>query len=163
MNSQKGFSLVELIVVMSIITILSSIAMMSWNRLTTKSNIESQIKTLHADLMSIRLEALYGKRPRSVVVNGKNFMVYSSSVTTVPALLTKSFKFNFILNGTGNTVTFDTSGMTNGTERTICIDQYNDTTKVNDAYVDSLVISQARINLGKRGGGDCDSSNVTQK
>jgi hypothetical protein len=65
-------------------------------------------------------------------------------------------------NSSGNNITFDTSGLASGTEKSICIVPVS-TTEVNDAAVDSLVISAARINLGKRTGGDCETGNVTQK
>ncbi|HZV82819.1 MAG TPA: type II secretion system protein [Geobacteraceae bacterium] len=159
----RGFTLVEMIIVMSIIAILSSIAVLNWNRMTTKSNIEGQIKSVHADLMTVRAEALYGKRARSVVLSGKEYRVYSSSVVTSSPLATKSFKFNFIPSG-DNKVTFDTSGMTNGTQVSICVDPYNDKTIANDAAIDSLVVSQARINLGKRDeGGNCVTGDIKQK
>lgn len=159
----RGFTLVEIIIVMAIVAILSSIAVMNWNRLTTKSNIEGQIKTVHADLMTVRMEALYGKKARSVVVSGKEFRIYSSSVVTASPLDKKSFKFNFVPSG-DNKITFDASGMTNGTEVSVCVDPVGDLTVANDAAVDSLVVSQARINLGKRDeGGTCVTGNIKQK
>lgn len=149
----RAFSLVELLTVIAIIAILSSIAVLSWNRMTTKGNMEAQIKTVFSDMMTIRSEALYRKRERSVVASGNEFRVYSSSAITSTPLETKTFKFNFT--GT-NTVTFDTSGMTNGVVA-ICVDPFP-----NGAAVDSLIVSQAKIDLGKRGGG-CAPANIQQK
>jgi prepilin-type N-terminal cleavage/methylation domain-containing protein len=166
MRTERGFTLVELLVVMSIITIFCAIATVQWNRLMIKNGIETQIKTVHADLMGIRLEALYGKRERSVIVSGKLFKIYSSTVTTVTPLRTTSFKYNFI-NADGSasaTITFDTSGMANGTQTSLCVDPYGDPTQAIDAAVDSVVVSQARINLGKRDeGGGCDQNGIKQR
>jgi prepilin-type N-terminal cleavage/methylation domain-containing protein len=150
----RAFSLVELLTVIAIIAILSSIAVLSWNRMTTKGNMEAQIKTVFSDMMTIRSEALYRKRERSVVISGNEFRVYSSSVITSTPLETKKFKFNF---AGANTVTFDTSGMTNGVVVAICVDP-----SPNGAAVDSLVVSQAKIDLGKRGG-SCAPTNIQQK
>ena len=170
MRTNRGFTLVELLVVISIITILTTIATLSWNQMSMKAAIEGQIKTLHADLMSVRLEALYAKRSRSAVVTANTFAVYSSAVTAGTPVLSRTFKYKFVSTGSNtpaaDTITFDTSGMTNGTQITLCIDAYNDTLKTSDAYVDSLVVSQARINLAKRPeGGHCDTgtSGVTQR
>ncbi len=159
----RGFTLVELIIVMSIIAILSAIAVMNWNRMTTKSNIESQVKTVQADLMTVRTEALYGKRARSVVISGKEFRLYSSDVVTSSPLSKKSFKFNFVPTG-DNKVTFDTSGLMSGSQVSLCVNPSGDLTVANDAAVDSLVVSQARINLGKRDeGGACVTDDIKQK
>lgn len=168
MNS-RGFTLVELIVVLSIIAILSTIATLGWNRMVMKSAVEGQVKTIHGDLMSLRLEALYSKRPRSVTFSGKEFKIYSSDVTTGTPVSTRTFSYNFKHNlGSSNSVTFDTSGMANASQGTVCVNAFNETVlfQASDAYVDSLVISQARINLAKRPeGGQCNatSSGVTQR
>ena len=163
MKAVRGFTLVELIVVISIIAILTSIATLSWNRMVMKNALESQVKTVHADMMGTRLEALYSKRPRSVVISGKVFTLYSSDVTTVAPIASKTFKYDFKPSG-ATTVTFDTSGMMNGTQISICVDPYNDFTVALDAAVDSIVVSQARINLGKRDeGGNCVTGDIKQK
>jgi prepilin-type N-terminal cleavage/methylation domain-containing protein len=163
MKAVRGFTLVELIVVISIIAIITSIATLSWNRMVIKNAIESQIKRVHADMMGIRLEALYSKRPRSVVINGNVFNIFSSAVTTVSPISSRTFKYNFKPTG-ASTVTFDTSGMANGTQNSFCVDPYNDFTVALDAAVDSIVVSQARINLGKRDeGGSCVTGDIKQK
>jgi prepilin-type N-terminal cleavage/methylation domain-containing protein len=163
MKAASGFTLVELIVVISIIAIISSIATLSWNRMVMKNTIESQVKTVHADMMGVRLDALYGKRARSVIFNGKTFNIYSSTVTTVAPVSSRTFKYNFKPTGS-STVNFDTSGMANGTQSTFCVDPYNDFNVALDAAVDSIVVSQARINLGKRDeGGNCVTGDIKQK
>jgi prepilin-type N-terminal cleavage/methylation domain-containing protein len=161
----RGFTLVELIIVIAIMGILMAIATHNWQAMQLKTGVESQIKTMHADLMAIRLQALYRKQPRSVVISGQQFRVYSSTEITSTPLETKQLGYA-VWNNAGTTLTsliFDAQGLMNGSERTICILPTNDTLVVNDAAVDSLVVSQARINLGKRTGGDCKSGNVEQK
>ena len=166
MKNSEGFSLVELIVVISILAILITTATLGWDSMKRKQAIEDQIRTLFADMMSVRSEALYTKRDRSVVVTGNSFKVYSSSVIIGTPLSAKSFKYNFTFKpvGTSLDVTFDTSGLMTGSPGSVCVDPYNDLTEQIDAAVDSIIISQGRINLGKRDeGGQCDSNGIKQK
>lgn len=162
MKTARGFTIVEIIVVLTIMFILMVLATRSWNRMTIKSAVEGQTKTLFSDLMNVRMEAFYAKRDRSVVIDGTNFKVYSSSVTSGNPVLTKSFLYNFKPTG-ANTITFDTSGMVNGSQNSLCVDAFGTLLESSDAAVDSLVISQARINLGKRTGVTCVTGNITQR
>lgn len=155
---QGGFTLVELIITIAIMAILLSIATLNWNEMQRKSAIESQVKTMHADLMEVRLQALYGKRKRSVVLSVKQFAIYSSNETSVTPISRKDLSYPIAWNS-GNTVTFESSGLTN-TEKSICVDPSSD----NPGAIDSIVISTARINIGKRqSGGSCVTGNIDQK
>lgn len=156
MKTNRGFSLVELIVVISIITILTTIATLSWNRMSTKAAVEGQIKTVHADMMRVRLEALYAKRERRVKVEGSTFKIYSSDVETAAPLEEKSFKYPF--NAT-KVIIFNTSGLASGYEGSVCVTP----SAANDSYVDSLVVTDGRISLGKKTGGGCVSADITKR
>jgi prepilin-type N-terminal cleavage/methylation domain-containing protein len=162
MNS-RGFTLVELIVVLALITILTTLGTMSWKRMSMKSAVEGQIKTVHADMMKIRLEALYGKRERRVKFNGKTFNIYSSNVETTTPLEAKSFKYPFKYATTRSAFVFNTSGMASGYEGSVCVDPYSNLAIKSDAAVDSLVITDGRISLGKRIGDGCVSDDITKK
>lgn len=166
MNSQ-GFSLVELLVVMLLMGIMGTIATLNWQEMKVKSDTETQAKTLYADLASIRLQALYGKRARTVRIDNQVFKVYSSTDTSGNPIETKKLTYKTVWNSTSllttGSLTFDAQGLMNGNERSICILPTGDTIDVSSATVDSLVISQARINLGKRTGGDCNRDNIEQK
>ena len=80
--SERGFSLVELVVVMALMGILLSIGLLQFNSYSTKGKIESQLKMMKSDLAEVRVQALFQKRPRAVVISGTQFSVYSSVVTS---------------------------------------------------------------------------------
>lgn len=159
MNS-RGFTLIEMVVVMAVIAILASIATLNWNRMIVKSAIEGQIRTVHTEMMRLRLEALYAKRERRVEFVGKTFNIYSSDVKTSSPLEVKTFKYPF---DKDIDFIFNTSGMASGSNGSVCVNPYVDLAHANDAAVDSLVVSAGRITLGKRTGGECVSNDITKK
>lgn len=157
MRTDRGFTLVELVVVISIIVILTTIATLSWNRMSMKAAVEGQIKTIHADMMRIRLEALYAKQERLVKVEGSTFKIYPSNVDTDEPLEVKSFKYPF--NAT-KVIIFNTSGLASGYEGSVCVTP----SVANDSYVDSLVVTDGRISLGKKTTGEaCVSDKITKR
>ena len=151
----RGFTLVELLVVITIVIILSTLATLVWNRMSTKAAIEGQIKTVHADMMRIRLEALYSKQARRVEVAGNTFRIYPADVNTDTPVEVKSFKYEF--KNISSAFVFNTSGMASGYEGSVCVD------KVSDAFVDSLVVTDGRISLGKNTGTNCVSAQITKR
>jgi len=159
---EDGFTLLEVLTVMAIIGILLGIATLQFNEMSKKAAIEGQVQTLHADLMAARLKALYGKRDRTVRIIGRQFSLYSSTVTSVIPEQQKTMTFPVFAN-TSTDITFDSNGLTTNL-LSLCIDPLNDLSKSNPASVDSLVVSQARINIGKRrAGGACGTATIDQQ
>lgn len=161
---QRGFSLVELLTVMAIVGILLTVSTMAFSRMQTNSMIESQVRTLQSDLLELRQQALYGKRPRSVVISGQSFSVYSSATITATPLRSKTLRFPMVWSSSG-TLTFDSQGLTGvgGGERALCVTPTGSLSQLNSASVDSLVISDAQIDVGIRTGGTCNSDSIDQK
>lgn len=159
---QSGFTLIELVAVMAIIGILLSIATYNFNRTQTKTAVEKEVATIHSTLMSIRLEALTSKTPRSVTLSGKQFNVYSSSIITPTPITTVPLAFPVVMNLTPGRINFDATGLlvdNDGvlltTDITICVDPTGNLGS-NPGNSDSVEISATRIYMGKRNsGGAC--------
>lgn len=151
---QRAFSLIELIVIMGIMTILLSIATLSFNQWSRKAAIEAQTRVLLSDLTGARLEAVSGKQRRSIVLNPDSYSLknYSSADESSTGggtiVYTKILKYPIAsMSGvfSGNHVVFNTRGFVEippyPTIRTI--------PSYSGAAFDCIVISAARNNIGK--------------
>ena len=156
---QNGFSLVELVVVIAILAILLSIATLQFNQYIKKSVIEGQVRTMYTDLMTVRSQALFEKRDRTVTVTATTFSVYSSNLATGTPVLQRVLKYNVTNSSMPYTVKFNSRGVIDGVNASICIEPSD-----NPAAIDSLVLFTTRIQMGKRNAGaTCNSENITTK
>jgi len=151
----RGFSLIELIIVIAVIAIGSSIATMNFNQWMKKSNIEQETRELYSDLNEARLQSIYTKRRHSIVLKTTNNYVlkqYSSlnEATTAGTELQSKTTKNQMTKENGDAfdadtlVLFNTRGFTSNVN-TIRINP------MNVAAFDCVIISEARTNLGKMG------------
>jgi prepilin-type N-terminal cleavage/methylation domain-containing protein len=157
---QNGFSLVELVTVMSIISILLAIGTLGFNSMQRKYGIDNQTRTLYADLMEIRVKSMYKKKSHFVSLAADTFVFYSSGTRTNPAgeVLRKRLAFPVTWNVNGALIEFDSQGLTTD-QRSICVNQ-NETAP----NVDSIVVSMARVNMGKRKvNGGCNAGDIDIK
>lgn len=150
--NKRGFSLIELIVVIGLIGILLSLVTFGFSQYSKKSKMSSQTRLLYGDLMEYRSRALYEKKNWTFNFSSTRYGIYSSVTTTVPPVATVSFTYPVVFNVTK--IVFDSRGMANDSG-TVCI---SDT---NEAVVDSVVISTTRVQIGKRKEGfSCASTNI---
>jgi prepilin-type N-terminal cleavage/methylation domain-containing protein len=78
-RNSKGFSLVELIVVIGIIAIFLSISTISFNSWQVKHKMEAQIREMVSDFNEIRIRALTTKQRHSITFNASSYVFRSYS------------------------------------------------------------------------------------
>lgn len=156
--NNKGFSLVELIVIIAIMGTLMAIVTLDFNSMQRKAQIERQTRELFADLNQARIDSVHRKLRHSIVMqpDSYTFKRYSSeneSRNTGTILSTRNVSYQ-ITKRTGASAAdditeFDIRGFTND----------DDTFRINPvgtaAQVDCIVISVGRTNLGKMEGTTC--------
>ena len=174
-HRQKGFSLVELLVVISIIGILSGIAFISIGTMRARYAVEKTIKDLYTDLMNSRVSAMQRNRPHFVVFTPVQYTVYEDTAPTpdgdgnldagadakiqtvdldpsypiaYPAGWTGVDVFQFNAKGL---VPKNVTGSPKGINGVVTINV--NTTVV--AEYDCLLISQIKLTLGKMNGANC--------
>lgn len=154
---QDGFSLIELIVVIGISAVLMAIATLNFNQMMRKSAIESQVKMLYSELVSIRVQAKFQKQARRVGLNSNQVILYSPDLTKSPDVQ-KDLSYPIEWGGASE-ILFDTQGLTNlpaTGNKSICIQGDN------PATYDSIVVFKTRIQMGKKKDplGGCNRDNI---
>jgi prepilin-type N-terminal cleavage/methylation domain-containing protein len=166
MKNCAGFSLIEIIMTIAIMSIVVSISTISFNSWTSKSNIEKQTRELFTDLSEARTKAFTQKKVHGIVFQPTSYVMksYSSETEYVDStaaatkgivVATKTLKFTLTKTDTTSDITntpviFDTSGFTNDWYTIIV----NPTTA--QAALNCVVTSSARANMGKMNGTNCD-------
>jgi prepilin-type N-terminal cleavage/methylation domain-containing protein len=162
--TSRGFTLIEVLVVIAIIGILSSIGTFQFSQYTTKSAIERQTREMYTDMIEQRSKALFEKKSRGVRVTASTFALYSSASDGDPRVLngnpfvTTTLRYPIISNNYKDII-FDTGGMLDtASSQSICV------TEANSASIDSIIVSETRIRLGKlKEGTDCASDHINAK
>ncbi len=155
--NERGFTLVELLIVVALIGILSGLATYEFKREQRKSIIEAEVRDMYTEIVNARLQSFYTKQPRAVIVSGTDFKVVDA--TSGATLSSMTLKHPVVLNTTDNRLEFATSGLTFGAFSSVCIEQAD-----NPGFIDSIVISAAKVNMGKRvSGGDCGTGTIVQR
>jgi prepilin-type N-terminal cleavage/methylation domain-containing protein len=157
---ENGFTMVELLVVITIITILLALVTLNFSAWTRKHNEEAQVKMMYTDMLSAKVDAMH-KRHQFTVNTNVITNTYTITDVTAGTVVQKTLKFPVTTSAGAGTLTFDVNGLniTANAPQAICL-QTND---VNLAY-DAIIIDQVKVNLAKRNpGGNCAIANCTLK
>lgn len=160
---QAGFTLLELIITISIMGILMATATLSFNSFQKKSRFDSQMKAMFADLADARTRAFTQKKVHGIIFQPNSYVMksYSSEVEykfTADAvangvvLMSKSLAYGITktntttaFTGTNSAILFDTTGFTTtATGFTVVVNPVNVSPSNN-----CVVISASRVNMGK--------------
>lgn len=154
-SQPSGFSLVELVVVIGIISILLVVGTYQFSQHSRKSAIEKQTKTLYADMMELRSRSMFEKKSRGLRLTATAYSIYSSATMTVIPVETRTLAAAVSWNNSNADIIFDTQGFVNAGLSSICA------VGTNPAYFDSLVVSASRIRIGKlKEGTSCATANI---
>jgi type IV fimbrial biogenesis protein FimT len=166
MNS-RGFSLIELIVVIALMAIMLTLATLEFGTWQRKSVVERYTKELFSDIQDARMRAAFTKVRQGVVFGAQQVVFrrfsseYDAAGTTVTTKnLPVSITTNFSASPQLNKIKFDSRGIdSDPIVKVICF-----TTTVDAAY-DALIITPALTSMGKvtNRGNACARTNVTQK
>jgi prepilin-type N-terminal cleavage/methylation domain-containing protein len=161
MMNNKGFSLIELIVVLSIIGVLAVALGTSFSGSLASNRIESQTKGLYADLMSARARAMQRNRIYFVNIAATNYQVIEDTdrdaiLDAAPddtPLFAVAKVFDDPISSTPVIVQMNTKGIIT-TPVTVVFNVTSSGTSAPD--YDCIELLQTRIKMGRFNGGVCN-------
>jgi Tfp pilus assembly protein FimT len=157
-TNARGFTLVELVVIIGIIAILLGMATLAFSQWMKKYRIESQTRQLLADLQDARSRAMFSKRPARVTLNSLSYVI-DQATTDYDTVLSS---YTTVMSVTVNrTMTLATGGALSGTQ--IVFDTYGTADSqvnirvnpIDSGAVDCVVIDTVRSVAGRMTGGTC--------
>ncbi len=159
LTADKGFTLMELVVVMMILSVLMAIAGYSYQQWMTRYRVEGQIRKMQVDLMQARLKAMEQKRMYYGVIQSANYQIIEDTnlnetldpspgdahQAAVPLAYASSWSGTLILN---------TNGQIASSPATTVLSISFDTRGSGPEY-DCMLVYPSRISIGAMQGADC--------
>jgi prepilin-type N-terminal cleavage/methylation domain-containing protein len=172
MMNNKGITLIELIIVVTIVGILATSLGFSFQGWISGYNVENLIKEMHIDLMNARALTMRNNRMQFVDLTTTQYTIYEDTNNngsheappTDESVSQKNLNIRYPItwsDAANTTVEFNTKGISNN-DKTICSN-----TSV-DADYNCIIITATRINMGQlttkiTDGGACDAANCIAK
>jgi prepilin-type N-terminal cleavage/methylation domain-containing protein len=167
-RSTSGFSLLELVAAITIMSIVIAISTLSFHSWQVKSKIEAQTRELFTDISEARTNAFTQKKVYGIVFQPTSYVMktysseaeYKTNATAAAngrVVASKSLKYG-LTTQTGadisdSSVVFDTSGLAVSwfIGRTIFVNPVTE-----PAALNCVVIYASRVNMGKINGTSCE-------
>lgn len=158
---QSGLTLVELMVVVTIIAIILAIATMNFTRWSDKYTVESYTKQIHSILMKARNDAATSNTQQLITLAANQAQITqdnngNSAVDAGEPTITSPYpRFTISSNiggGLPSVIVFSRRGITNNIQ-TISITGYSPNASPG---LDCIVLAKTRVNMGRMTGGVCD-------
>ena len=152
--STRGFTLIEVLIVILLMGTLTGIGTFAFSQYTRKSQLTNQTRDFYVTLMEYRSRAFYEKKNWTFKISATGYGIYSSSNVTVSPVTTVTFN-KAVEFSNATDVIYDAQGFANVTDKTVCA------AGANDAVVDSVIISRTLVQIGKRQQGEaCEKSKI---
>jgi Tfp pilus assembly protein FimT len=165
--NNRGITLVELVVIVSVIGILAMALGFTFSGWISGYKVESQTKELYIDMMNSRAKAMNTNKMHFFVLTSNQYTVYEDSDPAPDGNQTLDTSNDTLVLqetlATANPLTWNGAAQVNFSKRglanvgkTLCI--FSDA----DPDYDCLVVSDTRINMGKitNPGGSCSDANI---
>jgi prepilin-type N-terminal cleavage/methylation domain-containing protein len=112
MNHQKGFTMLEGVMVFAIIAIVAAIAVPQFRKMAINGNLKAAGKDIISDFASMRGRAISENQNYSIVFDQtkNNYTVPGLAQPKSPAYFARDISISAINFGTGSTLTFQTRG-----------------------------------------------------